>query len=99
MYNDFLELIEPTPKLTTKSCRLGAFLLSLFLSHFSLVVSLFVWWIYDYFIAGTFFLLSFLVIGIIRAKLRNDVIPLKQRELHYTDHGIVTWYFAKRVCQ
>ena len=99
MQNDFLELIEPTPKLNGKLCQIGAFLLSFFLSYFPLTASLLVWYIYDYFIAGTFFLLSYLVLGILRAKLRNDVIPQKQREFQYNDKGIATWYFAKRICE
>jgi hypothetical protein len=98
MQNNFIELIEPTPKLNSKICRLGAFVLSGFLSYFPVIGLLMAWYMYDYFIAGTFFLLSYLVVGILRAKLRNDVIPMKQSEYHYNDKGIATWYFAKRIC-
>lgn len=98
MEHDFLELIEPTPTLTGKKCQIAAFLLGFFLSYATLIISLITWYIYDYFIAGATLLMTFLVIGIIRSKLRNDVIPPKQREFHYTDKAIASWYFAKKIC-
>jgi len=36
--------------------------------------------------------LSFLIVGIIRSKLRNSVIPAKQREYQYNDKGIASSY-------
>jgi hypothetical protein len=98
MEHDFLELIEPTPKLESKKCQLGASLLSFFLNYFTIIISLISWYMYDYFIAGATLLITFLLIGIIRSKLRNDVIPANQREFHYTDKAIASWYFSKRIC-
>ncbi|MDQ1244605.1 MAG: hypothetical protein QG565_945, partial [Campylobacterota bacterium] len=31
-------------------------------------------------------------------KLRNSVIPPKQREYQYNDKGIADWYTAKELC-
>jgi hypothetical protein len=61
-------------------------------------VVLIIWYYYDYFIAGAALLLGFIIIGIIRAKLRNSVIPLTQREYHYSDAAIAEWYSAKILC-
>jgi hypothetical protein len=53
---------------------------------------------YDYFIAIATLLLSFIIMGIIRSKIRNSVIPMKQREYQYNDQGIADWYTAKEIC-
>jgi len=98
MQKDFIDMIEPTPKLKTKRCRLISLVLRLFLQFTTPVVGLVSWYIYDYFIAIATLLLSFIIIGIIRAKLRNAVIPLKQREYHYNDKGIADWYTARELC-
>jgi len=98
MNEEYINLIEPTPKLHSKRCRLIALLLRLFLQYSLYAVVLIIWYYYDYFIAGAALLLGFIVIGIIRAKLRNSVIPLTQREYHYSDAAIAEWYSAKILC-
>jgi len=98
MQTDFIDMIEPTPKLKTKKCRLIALLLRLFLQFTTIIVGLITWYFYDYFIAIAALLLSFIIVGIIRAKLRNSVIPPKQREYHYNDKGIADWYTARELC-
>ncbi len=98
MQNDFIEMIQPTPKLKTTKCKAIALLLRLFLQFTTPLVALVIWYMYDYFIAGASLLLSFIVIGIIRAKLRNSSIPFTQREYHYNDAGIAAWYSAKYFC-
>ena len=98
MQNDFIDLIEPTPKLHSKRCRLAAFILRVFLQFTTFIVSLLAWYIYDYFIALLTLVLSFIIMGIIRSKLRNSVIPPSQREYQYNDKGIADWYIAKEIC-
>jgi len=98
MQNDFIDMIEPTPVLKSKKCKTISFLLKVFLQYSIYAIGLITWFLYDYFIAGAVFLLSYIVIGIIRAKLRNNVIPLKQREYHYNDKAIADWYTAKELC-
>jgi hypothetical protein len=98
MDNNFLEFIEPTPTLENKKCKLIAFLLFLSLNYLPLLFSGIIWYLYDYFFAVATLLVAYLVLGIIRSQLRNNVIPLNQREFHYTDIAIATWYIAKRVC-
>ena len=98
MQNDYIEMIEPTPKLRSKKCKYLALALEYFLKYTLYVVTLLIWYSYDYFIAGAIFLLTFIIMGIVRAKLRNSSIPLKQQEYSYNDKGIATWYVAKNVC-
>ena len=98
MQNDYIELIEPTPKLRTKKCKIIAFSLRLFLQFTTYLIPLITWYFYDYFIAGAILILTFIIMGIIRSKLRNTVIPFKQREYQYNDQGIADWYTARELC-
>ncbi|MFT7005322.1 MAG: hypothetical protein ACJAWW_002696 [Sulfurimonas sp.] len=98
MENDFLEMIEQTPKLNSKKCKLISFLIRIFLQFSMYIIALVVWLMYDYFIAIATLILSFIIIGIIRSKIRNSVIPPKQREFQYTDKGIADWFTAKEFC-
>ena len=98
MQNDIIDMMEPTPKLRSKRCKLISFLIKIFLQYSIYIAGLLSWYIYDYFIAIAVFILSFIIVGIIRSKLRNSVIPLKQREYQYNDQGIADWYTAKAIC-
>ena len=53
---------------------------------------------YDYFVGLAAFLLSFLVVGIIKSKMRNSVIPITQQEYNYNDQAIADWYTARVLC-
>jgi len=98
MENDYIDLIEPTPKLHSKKCKFISFVLRVFLQFSTFLSSLIAWYVYDYFIAMLTLVLSFIIMGIIRSKLRNAVIPLNQREYQYNDKGIADWYTAKELC-
>jgi len=98
MQNDYIDLIEPTPKLHSKKCKFIAFILRIFLQFTTFLASLLTWYLYDYFFALFALVLSFIIMGIIRSKLRNTVIPPKQREYQYNDQGIADWYTAKELC-
>jgi hypothetical protein len=98
MKNDYIDLIEPTPTLHSKKCKLTAFGIKLFLQYSLFITAFTAWYLYDYFIAGATLLISFIVVGIIRAKMRNSVIPPHQREYHYNDAAIAEWYTAKLLC-
>ena len=98
MQSDYIELIEPTPKLHSKKCKLISLVLRLFLQFTTLSVGLITWFFYDYFIAIAALLLTFIIMGIVRSKLRNSVIPPSQREYQYNDQGIADWYTAKEIC-
>ena len=98
MPENIIDMIEPTPKLYTKRCRLISFLLKIFLQYTTITISLIAWYLYDYFIAIAVLILSFIIMGIIRSKLRNSVIPPKQREYQYNDKGIADWFSARELC-
>jgi len=98
MQSDYIELIEPTPKLNAKRCKLIALLIRVFLQFTTLFIAVLSWYLYDYFIAIALAMLSFIVMGIIRSKIRNSVIPPSQREYQYNDQGIADWYTAKEFC-
>mgnify|MGYP006883070098 CR=1 FL=1 len=98
MQTDYINLIEPTPKIRTKKCKLISLIIRIFLQYTTFIVAIITWFIYDYFIAGATLLLSFIIMGIIRSKIRNYVIPIKQREYQYNDQGIADWYTAKELC-
>ena len=95
---DFIEQIEPTPKLYSTKCKIIAMLVRIFLQFTTIIVGIIMWFLYDYFIAIASLILSFVIMGIVRSKLRNSVIPPKQREYQYNDKGIADWYTARELC-
>ncbi|MCK4875422.1 MAG: hypothetical protein KAR81_00460 [Sulfurimonas sp.] len=98
MQNDFIDMIEPTPILKSKKCKIISFVLRILLQFSPYLITLIIWYMYDYFIAFFVLILSFIVVGIVRSKLRNSVIPVKQREYQYNDQGIADWYTARAIC-
>jgi len=98
MQTNYIELIEPTPKLHSKQCKLIALAIRVALQFTTIIVGLVTWYLYDYFIAIATLLLTFIIMGIVRSKLRNSVIPPSQREYQYNDQGIADWYTAKEIC-
>ncbi|MBD3796691.1 MAG: hypothetical protein IE887_02930 [Campylobacterales bacterium] len=95
---NFIDMIEPTPKLLSKRCKVIAALIRVFLQFAIYPLSAIVWHLEGWFMAVLSLLLGFVVVGIIRSKLRNDSIPVKQREYNYNDQGIADWYTAKHFC-
>lgn len=91
-------LIDPTPTLPTRQCRLIARILGWGLSYGNYSIALIVWWKSDWFIAIGGLLLGYIVFGIIRSKLRNDSLPPAQRETPYNDYAIATWYLSRNHC-
>jgi hypothetical protein len=98
MQNDFIPLIETTPTLYSKKCKIFAWLLMAALKSANFLFSLIIWYRFDYFFAIASFLIGFIVMGIVRSKLRNSAIPLAQQEYHYSDEAISKWFMARRVC-
>jgi len=98
MNDTTIEMIEPTPKLESRHCRIYAWLLTLLLRSATPFSGLLFWYWYDYFYGAVALLVAYMVMGIIRSKLRNSVIPLSQQEYSYSDQAIASWYVAKRLC-
>ncbi len=98
MNNDFINMLEPTPKLHSKKCKIISIMLRFFLKFSIYITTLLSWYIYGIFIAFFVLVLSFLIIGIIRSKLRNIAIPASQQEHQYSDKEIAEWFTAKEIC-
>ena len=98
MKNNFINMLKPTPEPKSTKCKLIAFLVRVFLQFTTPLSGLIAWYFYDYFIAIAVLLLSFIIMGIIRSKLRNSSIPSSQQEYHYNDKGIANWYVRKEFC-
>ncbi len=98
MQTDYIEPIESTPILHSKKCKLISLITRVFLQSTTIVTALIAWYLYDYFVAIATLLLVFIVMGIVRAKIRNEVIPITQSEHHYNDKSIASWYTAKQLC-
>jgi len=98
MSDGYIDMIEATPKLYLKRCKVVSFVLKLFLQYSTITASFIVWYFYDFFISMLTLALSFIIMGIIRSSLRNSSIPITQREYHYNDEGIADWYTATKLC-
>ncbi len=98
MENNFIDMIRETPMLHSKKCRFISFMLLMMLRYSVYLITIMVWMKYDFFIAFFILILSFIVVGIIRAKLRNIAIPLQQQEYQYSDKEIADWYTAREIC-
>ena len=96
--DDFIELIEPTPKLKTKRCKLLAKSITLVLLLAPIFSAFLLWYEFDLFIGVVGFGIAYLIVGIIRSKLRTLSIPPHQLEYNYSDSTIATWFAAKRLC-
>ena len=98
MQDNTIYLLEATPTLHSKRCKFLAKMIQFFLQYTTFLASLLIWYIYDIFFALLSAVFIFIVMGIIRSKLRNISIPSNQREYQYNDEGIARWYVAKELC-
>lgn len=93
-----MELYTQTPTPPTKSCKVLHLLLSSFLSYGTYLITLIVWWLYNWYYALSALLLAFILIGILRSKLLHSSIPKVQQEFTYADKDIAAWYLHMYVC-
>jgi len=96
--HEILEMLESTPKLHSKKCKLISFFIRIFLQFGIYIIALIIWYLQDYFIAIASLIASYIVMGIVRSKIRNSVIPPKQREYQYSDKEIADWFVAREFC-
>lgn len=73
-------------------------ILGWFLSFGNYAIALVIWWGYDWFFAISSALLGIIVFGILSSKIRNNSIPVAQREYPYDDYAIATWYLYRTIC-
>lgn len=98
MQDDYIEMREDVPTLSSKRCKIISFFIRIFLQFTTFINALVAFYLYDYFIALLVLVLSFIIMGIIRSKISNSVIPITQREYPYSDKDIANWYTAKDIC-
>jgi len=98
MQNKIIDMIEETPQLETKKCKLISSCIMIFLRFSIYLIGLASWYMYDYFIAMSAMVLWFIILGIVRSKLRGITIPPNQKEYQYSDKEIANWYTAKELC-
>ena len=99
MQNDtIIDSIAPTPKIEGFTCKAAKLLIVIALKSAHLLFALYIWYEIDYFFAIAALLIGYLLIGIVRSKLRNSSIPRSQLELNYTDDAIASWYLSRTLC-
>jgi len=94
----FIEMQEDAPELESKKCKLIALIIELLLTYSIYLATIVSWILYDYFIAFFTLILSFIIVGIIRSKVRSMAIPFKQREFQYSDKDISKFYAYREFC-
>jgi hypothetical protein len=92
-----IDQIEPTPVLKSPRCRILALLIAWGLSYGSYLCAVAVWYIYGLFYGIAALAVAYLLIGIVRAKLRNSTIPRSQQEYAYTDRAIAAWFLSREL--
>jgi hypothetical protein len=97
MQDDFIPFIQPTPEPQQTHCKVLVRLIAYTLSYGAFILPLIVWSMTDIVYALGTLIVSYLVIGIIRSKLRNSSIPLEQQEYNYTDHAIAAWFVSRNL--
>jgi len=98
MEEKYIDMIEPTPIFNSKRCNIIAKILEYSLTYSIYFITIFSFYLYDFFIAFLTLGLSFIVIGIIKSKLKILSIPIKQLEYLYSDEEIARWYLSKNLC-
>ncbi|NOQ32303.1 MAG: hypothetical protein GQ570_14430 [Helicobacteraceae bacterium] len=93
-----IEAVESTPILRSKKCKLLATILGYVLQYGAVVVTISSWVFYDFFTAFFTLAFTFIAMGVVSSKLQNSSIPPKQREHHYSDQEIATWYLSRHIC-
>lgn len=93
-----IDMIEPTPTPDTLTCKAYVWLITVALKGAAALVALFVWWRYDAVMAFFALLVGYVVMGIVRSKLRTYAIPPKQFEQPYSDYAIACWVAMRRLC-
>ena len=93
-----MTLYTQTPEPPNQQCKLLKLLLSMLLSYGAFIIGISVWWFYNWYYAFSAFLLSFILIGILRSKLLHSSIPKVQQEFTYADKDIIGWYLHMSIC-
>lgn len=97
MQETIIDQIKPTPILKSRRCRILARLIAWGLSYGTYLCGAAVWYLYGLFYGVAALAVAYLLIGIVRAKLRNGSIPLTQQEYTYSDREIAAWLLSREL--
>ncbi len=93
-------IYEPTPELTSFSCKAFAYTLMVGLYSIPFVLGLLGWNFYGGFVAFGFFCFGYLLSGVIQSKLRLLSIPFDQLENTYSTKELSFWFVARyKMCK
>jgi len=98
MKEDVIEVIQKTPQLKTRRCKLLVSILTVLLCCTPLFAFLLLFFFYNFFIGAALSVFLFIVTAIIRSKMRLLALPANQLEYTYSDHAVVSWYASKYLC-
>lgn len=98
-YRVEIDEIKSTPVHKSAKCLILSWCMRLFLQFFSITITLLSWYLYNYFIAVIVLIFSFIVMGIVRSKLRQSSIPPNQQEHGYSDAQIASWVIGQYFCK
>ena len=90
-----MNFITLTPEPNSKLCRYVQYGLALILSYANYLVTALFFFIYNWYYAFFALVLSYVISGIIRAKIRNASVPTTQQEFNYSDKEIVAWFLYR----
>jgi len=93
-----METYTQTPQMPDRKCKILHFLLTIFLSFGTYIITAGVWFIYNWYYAISTLLLAFILIGILRSKLLHSSVPKVQQEFSYSDQDIAAWYLHLHIC-
>ena len=90
--------IEAIPRPKGFRCKIIAYSIFSLLSFAPVLISGYIWYVYNIWIAVAFFLFIQLASGVISSKMRVASVPFDQSEISYTNLEITRWYVAKNLC-
>ena len=92
------DLIEPTPIIKGRKCKIILFGLYIFITYAPFFLGLIVWYMYSFLVGFSFYLLATLLMGIVISKLRVMSMPVMQREMSYNNMAVARWFLGKNIC-
>ncbi len=90
--------IESTPEMVGIRCKVLAYTVFFALALLPFLVSLYVWFAYDWLIAIGTGLFLYLLSAVVSSKLRLQSLPFDQRERSFSSYEIAKWYVSKHYC-
>lgn len=98
MKNETVYLKEETPEPNSTRCKTVVYTIAFLLRFGSFLIALAIFICADLFYAIASGLIAYIIIGIVKSKMRSASIPPSQHEFSYNDTEIAKWYAKKILC-